>query len=66
MTRIVLNIEDDKLKTFMDFISTIEYVTLDTSIPEWQMEEVNKRLQMLNDGDMKVRSWVEAKDDIFK
>lgn len=66
MTQIVLNIEDDKLKTFIDFIKTLDYVSLDSIIPQNQIDEVNFRMQMVNDGEMSIRPWFEAKVDVFK
>jgi len=65
MTQIVLNIEDDKLKTFIDFIKTLDYVSLDSIIPQNQIDEVNFRMQMVNDGEMSIRHWDEAKVDVF-
>lgn len=65
MTQIVLNIEDDKLKTFIDFIKKLDYVSLDSIIPQNQIDEVNFRMQMVNDGEMSIRPWDEAKVDVF-
>jgi hypothetical protein len=38
----------------------------DIIIPQWQQEEVNKRLSLVEKGEMKTRSWDEAKKDIFQ
>jgi hypothetical protein len=65
MTQLVLNIEDDKLNTFIEFINTLDYVSVETTISDYQMEEVDARLQMLNDGEMKIRPWEDAKNDVF-
>lgn len=41
--------------------------SLDTvSIPEWQQDEVKKRLNSIEKGEHSTRSWDEAKKDIFK
>lgn len=66
MTQLVLNIEDDKLNTFIEFINTLDYVSVETTISDYQIEEVGARLQMLNDGEMKIRPWEDAKNDVFK
>lgn len=66
MTQIVLNIEDDKLKTFIDFIKTLDYVSLNLNIPQNQIDEVNYRMQLVNDGEMSICPWDDAKVDVFK
>lgn len=66
MTQLVLNIEDDKLNTFIEFISTLDYVSVETTISDYQMDEVGARLQMLNDGEMKIRPWEDVKEYIFR
>lgn len=67
MKQIILNIEESKFKTFLSFIKTLDYVSIsDDEAPTWQQEEVNKRLQLIEKGEMKTRSWDEAKKDIFK
>jgi hypothetical protein len=68
MTQITLNIEDDKFKAFMEFIKTLNYVSVskEENIPVWQMEEVESRLDKIKNGKMTTRLWSEAKNDIFK
>lgn len=68
MKQIVLNIEDSKFKAFFSFIKTLDYVSVseEETIAVWQEEEINKRLQLIENGEMKIRSWNEAKKDIFK
>lgn len=65
MTQLVLNIEDDKLNTFIEFIKTLDYVSVEKTISEYQMEEVGAWLQMLNDDEMKIRTWEDAKQKII-
>jgi hypothetical protein len=64
----ILNIEEGKLKAFLSFIKTLDYVSVSElrEITEWQQNEVKRRMEMLAKGEMKVRSWDEAKDEIFK
>jgi hypothetical protein len=46
----------------------LDYVSInqEDAIPQWQQDEVNRRLQLIDKGEMKTRSWNEAKKDIFK
>jgi hypothetical protein len=68
MKQITLNIEDSKFKAFFSFIKTLDYVSIskEETIPAWQQEEVSKRVQLIEKGEMKTRSWDEAKKDVFK
>lgn len=54
------------MNTFIDFIKTLDYVSLDSIILLNQIDEVNTRLQMVNDGEMSIRPWDDAKVDVFK
>ncbi len=67
--KITLEIQDHRFKTFMEFIQTLDYVSIkkeEDAIPQWQQDEVNQRLQQINSGKMKTRDWEEAKKDIFQ
>jgi len=68
--KLTLDIDDNKFNTFLAFIKTLDYVSVgkneDLSIPQWQQEEVNKRLAMIESGEMETRDWEEAQKDIFK
>jgi hypothetical protein len=44
----------------------VKNASTDIIIPQWQQEEVNKRLSLVEKGEMKIRSWDEAKKDIFQ
>ena len=66
---ITLEIQDNRFNAFLNLIKTLDYVSIkkqDDTIPQWQQDEVNKRLALVNSGEMKTRSWDEAKEDIFK
>ena len=41
-------------------------MSLDSIILLNQIDEVNTRLQMVNDGEMSIRPWDDAKVDVFK
>ena len=66
--KITLDIQENRFNTFLDFIKTLDYVSVkkEDTTPEWQQEEVSNRLQLIEKGEMKTRSWHEAKKDIFK
>ncbi|WP_114751983.1 addiction module protein [Pleomorphovibrio marinus] len=67
--KITLEIQDDRFETFLEFIRTLDYVSIkkdEDSIPQWQQEEVNRRLELIESGSMKTRPWEEAKKGIFK
>jgi hypothetical protein len=36
------------------------------NVPEWQITESQRRLDLVDKGQMKTRSWDDAKKDIFK
>lgn len=44
---IVLDVQDKNYDAFIEFIKTLDYVSVknDDEIPQWQMNEVEKRLQ---------------------
>lgn len=68
MKQIILNIEDSKFKAFLSFIKTLDYVSVakEEVVPVWQQEEVEKRLQLVENGEMQSRSWDEAQKEVFK
>lgn len=68
MKKLILNIEESKFKAFLTFIKTLDYVSVskEEAIPERQKEEVEQRMELIEKGKMKVRSWDEAKKDVFK
>lgn len=66
--KITLDIQDSRFDTFLNFIKTLDYVSInqEEEIPQWQQDEVNRRIQLIDKGEMITRSWDEAKKDIFK
>ena len=66
--KITLDIRDNQFDTFLNFIKTLDYVSVhdEENIPEWQQQEVNNRITAINNGKMKTRSWDEAQKEIFK
>lgn len=47
--KITLDIKDSKFNTFLAFIKTLDYVSVSerNEIHDWQIEEVNRRLETL-------------------
>jgi hypothetical protein len=46
MTKLILSMPDEKVKTFLNFISDLNYIRIDEkdfSVPAWQKKEVAKR-----------------------
>ena len=69
MTQVTLNIEDDKLKTFMAFIKTLNYVSLEKNeeiIPLWQQEEVAKSITEIDNGTAVLEDWEVTRKRLFK
>ena len=66
--KITLDIQDNRFDTFLEFIKTLDYVSIsnEDEIPQWQRDEVKSRLKLIKKGEVKTRSWKEAKKDIFK
>ena len=66
--KITLDIKDRSLSAFLELIGSLEYVSVseDQDIPKEQMDEVSRRVDLIAKGEMKTRSWEEAKKDIFK
>lgn len=68
MRQVTLNIEDSKYKAFLDFLETLDYVSIkhETIIPDWQQEEVERRLDSVEKGKTRIRNWDDARKHIFK
>jgi hypothetical protein len=66
--RITLDIQDNKVDAFINFIKTLDYVSINNedAIPKWQQDETARRLELVKTGKMKTRNWSEAKKDIFE
>ena len=68
MKRIKIEVEDSKYEALMSFLETIDYISVSEieSIPQWQKDEVSRSEQIIDNGNMSIRKWEEAKKDIFK
>ena len=65
--KITLDIQDSRFNTFLEFIKTLDYVSVNNdTIPQWQQNEVAKRRELIKKGEMTTRNWNDAKADIFK
>lgn len=68
MKKLILNIEESKFNAFVSFIRTLDYVSVSNEkedIPSWQQEEVNRRIQLIESGEMNVSKWSDVKKQIF-
>ncbi len=68
MRPLLLHIEDSKYKAFLSYVRTLDYVSVDEGddIPQWQQDEVARRLELIELGKMTARSWDEASKDVFR
>ncbi len=68
MKQLILNIEEGKFKAFLSFIKTLDYVSVSEleEIPQWQQDEVKRRMELLAKGELEVLNWDKAKDEVFK
>lgn len=68
MKRIKIEVEDSKYEALMSFLETIDYISVSEieSVPQWQQDEVSRREELIDNGNMSIRKWEEAKKDIFK
>jgi|AntRauTorckE6833_2_1112554.scaffolds.fasta_scaffold60429_2 nitrate reductase NapAB chaperone NapD len=70
MKKLIVQVEDSKVDTLMEFLNTLDYVSVSQSESEAfeseKEEEIKNRLTMIESGSMKVRSWEDAKKDIFQ
>jgi hypothetical protein len=53
--KITLDIQDKSLNKFLELIGSLEYVSVskEQEIPQAQMDEVNRRLELIAKGEMK-------------
>ncbi|CAN5147535.1 hypothetical protein BH23BAC3_BH23BAC3_25390 [soil metagenome] len=67
MKEITLKIPDKKLGFFMELMKELGFEIRDEiEIPEEQQEEVNKRLKLIDSGEMSTCNWNEAEKEIFR
>jgi hypothetical protein len=66
--RITLDIPDNKYKFFLELVNSLDFIKIEESeaVPQWQQDEVARRLDLIEKGELKTRSYEEAKKDIFK
>lgn len=68
MKQVILNIEDDKLLAFMNFIKTLNYVSVEkeSDLSNWQIQQLDLALEEHQNGEANYISWEEAKKDLFE
>lgn len=53
-------------KAFLSYVSTLDFVKIEeNTIPKSQINETRRRIALINSGEIKTRSWDEAKREIF-
>lgn len=66
MKEIILNVPDHKVNFVMELIEQLGLeVQQETEISDEQQREVNRRLDLIESGEMSIRNWDEAKKEIF-
>lgn len=67
MRQLTINVPDDKIDFFIELFENLGITTTeDFDVPKWQVNEVQRRMDLMEKGEIKSRSWDEAKKDIFK
>ena len=66
--KLVLEIPDHKAADFISYIRSLGYVNLKTEskIPESHQEEGLHRLEMIENGTMKLRPWTAFETEVLK
>ncbi len=68
MKEITLKVPDTKLQFFMELVNQLglEIMNDEINIPLEHQQEAQRRLELIQEGKMKTRSWNQAKQDVFK
>ncbi|MBI2258787.1 MAG: addiction module protein [Flavobacteriia bacterium] len=68
MKQVILNIEDDKLLAFMNFIKTLNYVSIEkeSDLTDWQIQQLDLALEEHQNGKANYVDWEDAKKDLFE
>lgn len=67
MRQLTINVPDDKIDFFIELFENLGITTTeDFDVPKWQVNEVQRRMDLMEKGEIKSRSWDKAKKDIFK
>jgi hypothetical protein len=66
--KLTLEIQDSRFNTFLEFIKTLDYVSVkkEDTIPQWQMDEVENRLKDYGNNTNSAMDFVTALDEIEK
>lgn len=51
---------------YVDFLIDRNDISTNDVIPDWQIKETEKRIQQIENGEMELIPWDEAKAEIFK
>lgn len=67
MKQIIIQVENSKLDAFVSLIESLDYVSISEmqdDIPEWQIQEVLRRQELVDSGRMKTYSWKEVEEQL--
>jgi hypothetical protein len=66
--KLTLEIQDSRFNTFLEFIKTLDYVSVkkEDTIPQWQMDEVENRLKDYGNNTNSAMDFETALDEIEK
>ena len=65
---VTLEVNDKNFEAFMDYIKTLDYVSIkgnEYEVPEWQQREVAERLAEYKKGNIKTKSWDEVRKNLL-
>jgi len=51
---------------YVDFLIDRNHISTNDTIPDWQIKETEKRIKQIENGEMELIPWDEAKAEIFK
>ena len=65
--KVTLDVQDNRFNTFLELIKTLDYVSVnDDTIPQWQIDEVEKRLKDHKENPEFAMDFDTAIDDVEK
>ncbi len=67
MKQVLLSIEEKQSASLISFLQSLDFVSVSiiSEIPETQKAEAERRMNLIDTGEMKLRSWDEASEVLF-
>ncbi|WP_439488310.1 addiction module protein [Algoriphagus sp.] len=65
--KITLDIPEDKVSFFLELLENLNFkpMTDPYKVPEWQQNEVTKRIYAIESGEMEVEKWEDVRRELF-